>query len=87
MEGGARGLGFVTGWLSQKTLPLEPQRAMTRGKLNLCRAVRDVWPALLLMALTCNYTFKATENHDERCIGLVEGEGGLASFLADECNR
>ncbi len=50
--------------------------------------MREVLPALLLMTVTDNLTFRATESHDERSIGLVEGsEGGLASFVTDGCQR
>jgi hypothetical protein len=50
--------------------------------------VREVLPALLLMAVIGNLTFRATESHDERSLGLVEGgEGGLASFVVDDCHR
>jgi hypothetical protein len=61
---------------------------MTRGALDLWRAVREVLPALSLIAVIDNLTFRATESHDKRSVGLVEGgEGGLASFVADDCHR
>ncbi len=50
--------------------------------------MREVLPALLLMAVTDNLTLRATESHDERSVGLVEGhERGLASFVADDCHN
>ncbi len=43
-----------------------------------------VLPALLLMVVTDNLTFRATESHDERSVGLVEGgERGLARLVPD----
>ena len=46
---------------------------MTRGALDLCRAVRE---NIL--------TFGAAESHDQGRIGLVEGgEGGLARLVSD----
>jgi hypothetical protein len=45
-------------------------------------------PALSLITVTDSLTFRATESHNERSIGLVEGgEGVLASFVADGCHR
>ncbi len=50
--------------------------------------MREVLSALWLMAVTDNLTFGATESHDERSVGLVEGgERDLASFMADGCHR
>jgi hypothetical protein len=44
--------------------------------------VREVLPALLLMAVTDSLTFRATESHDKRSVGLVEGgERGLARLV------
>ncbi len=61
---------------------------MTRGALDFWRAVREVLPALLLMTATDILTFRATKSHDKRSVGLLEGsEGGLASFVADDCHR
>jgi hypothetical protein len=57
---------------------------MTRGALDLWRAVREVLPALSLMAATDILTFRATESHDKRSVGLVEGgERGLARLVPD----
>jgi hypothetical protein len=54
----------------------------------LWRAVREVLPALSLITVTDSHTFRATESHDKRSVGLVEGdEGGLASFVTDGCRR
>ncbi len=40
------------------------------------------------MAVRDNLTFRATERHDKRSVGLVEGgERGLPSFLADALHR
>jgi hypothetical protein len=61
---------------------------MTRGALDLWRAVREVLPALWLMAVTDILTFRATESHDYRGVGLVEGgERGLARLVSDSCYR
>ncbi len=50
--------------------------------------MREALQALSLMAVTDKLTFRATESHDERNVGLVEGgERGLASFVADGCQR
>ncbi len=50
--------------------------------------MRDVLPALSLMAVTDKLTFRTTESHDERSVGLVEGgERGLASSVPDGCLR
>ncbi len=46
--------------------------------------MREVLPALWLMTATDNLTFRATESHDERSVGLVEGsERGLARLVPD----
>ena len=61
---------------------------MMRGVLVLWRAMREVLPALWLMTATDNLTFRATESHDERSIGLVEGgERVLACIVPDNCHR
>jgi hypothetical protein len=44
-------------------------------------------PALGLMAVTGHLTFRATESHDERSVGLEGGERGLASFGPNGCHR
>ncbi len=50
--------------------------------------MREFLPALYLITVTDNLTFRATESHDKRSIGLVEGgERGLASFVADGCHK
>ncbi len=50
--------------------------------------MREVLPAFLwLMAVTDNLTFRATESHDERSVGLEGGERGIASFVANGCHR
>ncbi len=50
--------------------------------------MREILPALWLMAVTDNLTSGATESHDERSVGLVEGgERGLARLVADGCHR
>ncbi len=50
--------------------------------------MREVLPALWLMAVTDNLTFRATESHDERSVRLEEGgERGLANFVANGCHR
>jgi hypothetical protein len=54
----------------------------------LWRAVREVLPALWLMAVTDNPTFRATESHNERSVGLVEGgERVLARIVPDNCHE
>ncbi len=88
MEGSERGLASFVADDCQISLPLEPQRAMTRVTLDLWRAVREVLLALLLMTAKDILTFRATNSHDERSVGLVEGgEGGHTSFVADGCHR
>jgi hypothetical protein len=50
--------------------------------------VREVLPALSLMAVKDHLTFRTTESHDERSVGLVEGgERGLACLVPDNCHR
>jgi hypothetical protein len=53
--------------------------------------IRDKHPgsATLLVADGSDHLIlSATEGHDERSIGLVEGdEGGLARIVADDCHR
>ncbi len=50
--------------------------------------MREVLPDLSLMTATGHLTFRATESHDKRSVGLVEGsEGGLASFVAYDWHR
>ncbi len=50
--------------------------------------MREVLPALWLMAVTDILTFRATESHDYRGVGLVEGgERGLARLVSDSCYR
>ncbi len=50
--------------------------------------MREVLPASSLIAVIDNLTFRATESHDERSIGLVEGgERGLARLVSDSCYR
>ncbi len=48
----------------------------------------EVLPALSLIDVTDHLTLRATESHDKRSVGLVEGgERGLASFVTDGCHR
>ncbi len=55
-----------------------------RRALDLWRAVREVLPALSLMDVKDHLTFRATESHDERSVGLVEGgERCLARLVPD----
>ncbi len=50
--------------------------------------MREFLPALSLITVTDSPTFRATESHDERSVGLLEGsERGLASFVPDGCHR
>ncbi len=37
------------------------------------RAVREFLPALSLITVTDSLTFRATESHNQRSVGLVEG--------------
>ncbi len=50
--------------------------------------MREVLPALSLIAVINNLTFRATESPDERSFGLVEdSEVVLAHLVADDCHN
>ncbi len=87
MESSERGFASFFADGCHRTSPLEPRRLREPCKRSV-GLVEEVLPAFSLMALTDNLTFRTTESHDERSVGLVEGgERCLASFVADGCHR